>query len=95
MERVVKELKPDGGPLQFPCRFAVKAMGLAENDFEALVVEIVRRHVHDLGEGAVKSRPSTGGKYLAVTCTIQATSREQLDAIYRGLSSHKQVKWAI
>ncbi len=76
---------------EFPCRFSVKAMGLAEEDFDALVAGIVRRHVPGLGEGAVTSRPSKGGKYLSVTVTFEATSKAQLDAIYQALTDHERV----
>jgi len=82
-------------PLEFPCRFPIKAMGLAECDFDALVTSIIRRHVPRLPEGAAVSRASRGGKYLAVTVTIEATSREQLDAIYRDLSGHARVLMAL
>jgi putative lipoic acid-binding regulatory protein len=77
--------------LEFPCEFSVKAMGLATDDFDSVVVEIVRRHVPDLGEGAVKTRPSKEGKYLSVTVTFEATSKPQLDAIYQDLTDHDQV----
>ena len=77
-------------PLQFPCDFPVKVVGHHTDDFEAQVVTIVRRHVPDLGEAAVRSRPSNGGKYLAVTVTLRATSQAQLDAVYRALSSWEQ-----
>jgi putative lipoic acid-binding regulatory protein len=77
--------------LEFPCRFPIKAMGLAAADFDALVVEIVRRHAPDLKESAVQSRSSRGGKYLSVTITIEATSKDQLDAIYQALSDHERV----
>ncbi|MEJ2529313.1 MAG: DUF493 domain-containing protein [Gammaproteobacteria bacterium] len=76
---------------EFPCEFAIKAMGLATPEFDALVVEIVRRHAPDLGEGAVATRPSKNGKFLSVTVTINATSREQLDAIYQALTDHELV----
>jgi putative lipoic acid-binding regulatory protein len=85
---------PDGGEqalLRFPCDFPIKVMGKAESGFEALVVEIVRHHAPGLGEGAVASRSSSGGRYLAVTVTVRAESRAQLDAIYRELSAHPQV----
>jgi putative lipoic acid-binding regulatory protein len=82
-------------PLAFPCRFPIKAMGLAETDFDALVTSIIRRYVPHLPEGAVASRASRGGKYLAVTVTIEATSREQLDAIYRDLAGHARVLMAL
>jgi len=81
--------------LEFPCDFPVKAMGRAEEDFDALVVEIVRRHAPDLRESAVVSRPSKGGKWVSVTVTIQATSQEQVDAIYRSLSDHDRVVMAL
>ena len=79
----------------FPCRFPVKAMGRDEDDFEATVVEIVRRHAPDLGEGAVTTQPSRGGRFVSVTVTITATSRAQLDAIYSDLTAHDQVLMAL
>ena len=81
----------DDSPLQFPCDFPIKVMGKAAEDFDALVVSLVRRHVADLAEGAVQLRPSSGGRYVSVTVTIQATSREQLDNLYRELSAHERV----
>ncbi|MCP3671380.1 MAG: DUF493 domain-containing protein [Gammaproteobacteria bacterium] len=77
--------------LEFPCEFSIKAMGVATSEFDALVAEIVRQHAPDLGEGAVRTRPSSGGKYLGVTVTINATSKEQLDAIYQALTDHELV----
>ena len=82
-------------PLKFPCRFPIKAMGLATEGFDALVVSIVRRYAPDILEGAVTSRPSAGGKYLAVTVTIEAHSRDQLDAIYQDLTACEQVLVAL
>jgi uncharacterized protein len=82
-------------PFDFPCSFPIKAMGRAEDGFEALVVEIVRRHAPDLDPAAVTQRASSGGKWLAVTVTIEAQSRAQLDAIYRDLTAHESVVWAI
>lgn len=81
--------------LEFPCQFAIKAMGKTSTDFDALVVEIVRRHAGDIREGAVSSRPSKGGTYTSVTVTIEATSRAQLDAIYQGLTDHPDVLVAL
>jgi len=76
---------------EFPCQFSVKAMGLAADDFDALVVSIVSRHVPGLGKGAAQTRPSSGGKYLSVTVTFEASSKAQLDAIYQSLTDHEQV----
>ncbi len=81
--------------LEFPCRFPVKAMGLAGDDFDLLVVGIISRHVAQLGEGAVSTRPSSNGKYVSVTVTVQAESQQQLDAIYRELTAHERVLMAL
>jgi putative lipoic acid-binding regulatory protein len=82
-------------PLEFPCQFPIKAMGANSADFEAQVVSLVRKHCPDLGEGAVVSRDSKGGKYLAITVTVCATSREQLDNIYYELTACEQVLMAL
>ncbi len=76
---------------KFPCAFPLKAIGRNSDDFEALVVEIVRRHVPDLDDRAVSSRTSSGDAYRSVTATFTAHSREQLDALYSELSGHEQV----
>ena len=81
--------------LEFPCQFPIKAMGKTSADFDAIVVEIVRRHVGDIHEGAVSSRPSKAGTYTSVSVMIEATSREQLDAIYQGLTDHPDVLVAL
>ncbi|MBN2885502.1 MAG: DUF493 domain-containing protein [Chromatiaceae bacterium] len=79
----------------FPCRFPIKVMGRAEDDFAALVVEIISRHAPDLDPAVVTTRPSHGGKWLAVTLIIEARDKSQLDAIYRDLSAHERVVWAL
>ena len=81
--------------LEFPCQFPIKAMGRDEGDFEALVVGIVRKHAPDLHDSAVQSRPSKAGNYLAVTVTVRATSRTQLDNIYLELTACEQVLMAL
>lgn len=83
--------EPKPSLLEFPCDFPIKAFGLSHADLEGRVVAIVRRHAPDLGEAAVSSRPSTGGKYTAVTVTVRARSQEQLDAIYQDLSSCPEI----
>ena len=77
--------------LEFPCEFPLKVMGLAEDGFDALVVAIVRRHVADLAEGAVRATPSSQGKYVSLTVTVRAESRAQLDGLYTELSGHERI----
>jgi uncharacterized protein len=79
----------------FPCSFPIKATGRAAGDFAAVVLEIVRRHAPAADESAVTTRASSGGKWLAVTVTIEAQSRAQLDAIYRDLTADNRVVWAL
>jgi putative lipoic acid-binding regulatory protein len=81
--------------LEFPCEFPIKAFGHAHEDFEGLVVALVRRHTPNLGEAAVSSRPSNGGKFTAVTVVIQAESKAQIDAIYLDLTARREVLMAL
>ena len=81
--------------LKFPCEFPIKAMGRATPELEIAVLEIMNRHVPDLGEGAVRTRESRNGNYLSITVTIQARSRDQLDAIYMELTSCEHIVFAI
>ncbi len=81
--------------LHFPCDFPIKVMGKAEEDFDSLIIGLIRKHSPDLREDAVKSRHSKGGRYVSVTVTIQAESREQLDSIYMDLTAEKRVLMAL
>lgn len=76
-------------PFEFPCEFPIKAMARADVDLHTLVHDIVARHAQIIG--ALQSRSSSAGKYLAVTITIMATSRAQLDQIYQELSGHPDI----
>lgn len=87
--------RPQDSVMEFPCTFAIKAMGLAADDFDALIFSLVHPHVPDLSEGCLRSKPSAAGKYTSVTVTFQAKSREQLDNIYRALSGHERVLMAL
>lgn len=80
---------------EFPCEFPVKAMGKNNIELDMIIVEIVRRHAPDISEAAVKTRPSKDGNYLAVTVSIVAHSKKQLDAIYQDLTDHPAVLVAI
>jgi len=81
--------------LEFPCEFSVKAMGLNEPGFHEIVVQIVRRHCPDLGEGCSSTRSSKNGKWLSVTVTFEATSKVQLDSIYMDLTAHERVTMSL
>ena len=76
---------------EFPTEFPRKIMGRSKDGFAQTVHDIVRKHAPDYDGATMELRPSSGGKYLSVTCVITATSKEQLDALYRELSSHPDI----
>ena len=85
----------DESLFDFPCAFPIKAMGWHADDFDALVVGIIRKHAPDLLDTSIEKRHSCGGRYVSVTVTIQARSREQLDNIYQELTANGRVLIAL
>ena len=81
--------------LEFPCDFIIKIMGMAGEDFNTCVIEILQRHAPDLDQSSIGLRYSRGGKYVSLTAVIPAKNREQLDAIYRELSGNERVLMAL
>jgi len=77
--------------LEFPCEFPIKIMGRTQEGFAQAILDVVLRHAPDFDAASILMRPSTKGNYIGLTCTITARSREQLDALYRELSSHPLV----
>jgi putative lipoic acid-binding regulatory protein len=75
----------------FPCEYQIKAMGLDDGLFHEVVIEIIRRHCDSVREDSISSRASRTGKYVSVSVVIEASSREQLDAIYDDLTTHEKV----
>ena len=82
-------------PLEFPTEFPIKVMGRRDSDLQALTRAIIERHAGPLGDERLKVRTSGDGNFLALTYTITAQSREQLDAIYRELTACKTVLMAL
>jgi uncharacterized protein len=85
----------DESLLKFPTSFPIKIMGKDEPDFHEAVAEIVARHVAPIETLPVTKQPSREGKFISITVTIEAQSREQLDALYRDLSAHHLVLMAL
>ena len=81
--------------LQFPCRFPIKAMGRHDDSFADLITGIVSRHAGPVEAHNVQVNASNNGRYLAVTVTIEAQSKAQLDAIYMELTAHEAVIMAL
>ncbi len=86
------ELSPQQSLIEYPSAFPIKVMGLNADGFVGAMVAIARRFDPGYDAATVELRPSKGEKYLGVTLTVTATSREQLDELYRTLSTHPMVK---
>ena len=78
--------------LEFPCAFPIKIMGRTQQGFAQAIVAIVQKHAPDFDAASLEMRASKAGNWLSVTATVNATSREQLDDLYRELVAHPMVK---
>lgn len=78
--------------LEFPCAFPIKVMGARQDGFVHALTELARQHDPGFDAATVELRESRNGNYLGVTLTVTATSQDQLDALYRALTSHPMVK---
>ena len=81
--------------LKFPTDFPIKIMGARHDDFAQTMVELVMRHAPDFRPETVEMRVSGSGNYLSVTWVVRATSKAQLDALYREITAHPWVKMAL
>lgn len=78
--------------IEYPSQFPIKVMGLKVDGFVAAITQIACQFDPAFDATTIELRDSKGGNYLGITITITATSREQLDELYRTLSSHPMVK---
>jgi len=78
--------------IEYPSDFPIKIMGPMHETFSDVIVDVVKQHDPEFHAGRLETRPSSKGNYLSLTATVRATSREQLDNLYRALSSHPMVK---
>ncbi len=77
--------------LEFPCDFPLKIIGFQRSGYAQSILDVVKRHAPEYDGAEMEMRPSSKGKYLSLTCTIQATSQTQLDALYQELCDHPMV----
>jgi uncharacterized protein len=88
----MNELSDNPTLIEFPSDFPVKIMGTRSDTFAQSVLDVVLRHAPDFDAATTEMRVSKGGKYLSLTCTVRATSKVQLDALYMELTQHPDVK---
>jgi uncharacterized protein len=89
------EIPPEQSLITYPSDFPIKVMGVHHEEFISAVVSIVQTHAPDFTPDHIAHRPSSGGKYLGLTVTVTVHNREQLDNIYRGLTSHPLIKYVL
>ena len=91
------EIEPHTAPplIDFPCTFPIKVMGESHENFSATIVEIIQALVPTFTAEHVQMRASSAGKYISLTCSVDVVSQDQLDDIYRVLSAHPLVKFAL
>jgi uncharacterized protein len=83
---------PADSLIEYPSDFPIKVMGPTHDAFATTIVSVVLEHDPTFHEGRMEVRPSTRGNYTGLTVMVRATSRDQLDNLYRALSSHPMVK---
>ncbi|MGP1685041.1 MAG: YbeD family protein [Giesbergeria sp.] len=76
----------------YPTQFPIKVMGTNVEALLPAMLEIARRFDPGFDAASIELRPSRAGRYMGVTLTVNATSREQLDALYLAFTSHPLVK---
>ena len=77
--------------LEFPCDFPLKVMGATQDGFAEEIMRVVRQYAPEFDASRMEMRASSGGNYISLTCTVHATSKEQLDNLFRALTGHAMV----
>ncbi len=81
--------------IEYPCDFPIKVFGLTQQGFAQAIATVVQKHAPGFDAATIEMRSSSGAKYISLTCTVNVTSREQLDNLYRDLTSHPMVKMVL
>jgi putative lipoic acid-binding regulatory protein len=85
------EMKLQDSLIDYPCDFPIKVFGLSQKGFAQAVMEVVTHHDPNFQASSIEMRSSSKARYISLTCTVRATSREQLDALYQELCDHPMV----
>ena len=95
MNTAMQDIPPEQSLIEYPSQFPIKVMGLNVDGYVHAITRIAEQFDPAFDATTVELRASKGDKYLGVTITITATSREQLDDLYRTLSTHPMVKMVL
>ena len=88
-------IDPKDSLIEYPCDFPIKVFCEAKQGFAQAIASVVLVHAPDFDAATIEMRSSSNARYLSLTCTIRATSRKQLDNLYRDLTSHPMVKMVL
>jgi len=86
------DIPPEQSLIEYPSAFPIKVMGLQVDGYAEAIAAVALQFDPGFDPATIERRPSSSGKYLGLTLTVTATSREQLDELYRTLSTHPLVK---
>ncbi|MEY4906525.1 MAG: hypothetical protein RL260_243 [Pseudomonadota bacterium] len=89
------DIPPEQSLIEYPCDFPIKVMGANVEGFAAAIAHVALQFDPGFDASTIELRPSKAGNYLGVTITIRATSRPQLDELYRTLTTHPMVKMVL
>jgi hypothetical protein len=89
------DIPPEQSLIEYPSAFPIKVMGLHAEGFLEAIVDVARRFDPSFDSATIETRPSKGGNYLGITIIVTATSREQLDELYRTLTTHPMVRFVL
>ncbi|SHH44328.1 DUF493 family protein [Pollutimonas bauzanensis] len=87
----MRDIPPEDSLIEYPSDFPIKVMGRTRPDFAQTLTDIVLQFDPQFDPATIEMRPSKGGNYLSLTFTVRATSRQQLDDLYRALHGHHMV----
>lgn len=91
----IGDTPPETSLIEYPSAFPIKVMGARVEGFTEAIVAVAQHFDPAFDAASVESRPSKAGNYLGLTITVTATSREQLDELYRTLSTHPMVRYVL
>ena len=87
-----RDIPPEQSLIEYPCAFPIKVMGAQADGFIEAMAHVALQFDPGFDASSIEIRASSGGRYVGLTLTVNATSRAQLDELYRTLSTHPMVK---
>lgn len=77
--------------IEYPCAFPIKVFVHSQPGYLQAVTDVVLQNDPTFTAASITMRDSKTAKYVCLTCTVNATSRVQLDTLYQALFDHPMV----